>query len=494
MSRLFCNIDADCFFHTPLDGREGNTGEAVDKYVDRLAEAGVKVLLVNTNGRRTNYRSAAWDAAWDGYDPAGPDTQPFLAALPPEGIQPYRRVLDYMLALHNAGVDYPARMLTGARRHGMSAWISLRMNDIHDGKNRSHPFHGRFWREHPEYGRQNCGDTQAATALDYARPEVRGFFRALADESLARYDIDGLELDFMREPKLFSRDGEAEGGRILTAWMGEIRQAARAAAARLGHAVQLGVRVPSNPDTAARMGLDAVAWARAGLVDVVVPTPRWASTEFDMPMRDWRARLAGTGVTLAGGLEVLVRASDKAPLAYATPEHATGASVAVLAGGADAVYLFNYFPSQHPKWPTADYVSTLRAMNSLPDLLQRPRRHSVTFRDILAPGEAYQPPLPAEGAALEFRLPTGPKPKADWRATLEIGLESGANGDAPQATVNGQACRLLPDRIESHAAPTVFSYDVPVAALAGVSANRIAVAARGVTRIKVMHVEMRLAR
>jgi hypothetical protein len=39
-----CNIDGDFFLYTPRDGREGNTGEAVDRYVDRLAEARVKVL------------------------------------------------------------------------------------------------------------------------------------------------------------------------------------------------------------------------------------------------------------------------------------------------------------------------------------------------------------------------------------------------------------------------------------------------------------------
>jgi hypothetical protein len=59
---LFGNIDADCFFHTPLDGREGNTGEAADRYVDRLAEARVRMLLVNTTTRRTNYRAGNDDA------------------------------------------------------------------------------------------------------------------------------------------------------------------------------------------------------------------------------------------------------------------------------------------------------------------------------------------------------------------------------------------------------------------------------------------------
>ena len=41
--------------------------------------------------------------------------------------------------------------------------------------------------------------------------EVRDYYKALIVESLDRYDIDGLELDFMREPYLFSAGKETEG-------------------------------------------------------------------------------------------------------------------------------------------------------------------------------------------------------------------------------------------------------------------------------------------
>ncbi len=47
-----------------------------------MAGAGVTVFLCNTNARRTNYRSRVWESYWDGYDPAGPDDQPFLAPMP----------------------------------------------------------------------------------------------------------------------------------------------------------------------------------------------------------------------------------------------------------------------------------------------------------------------------------------------------------------------------------------------------------------------------
>ena len=97
---------------------------------------------------------------------------------------------------------------------------------------------------------------------------------ALIVETLDRYDIDGLELDFMREPYLFSANKEAEGAPILTEWIRQVRKKVDAAAAKRGHPISLGVRAPSRPETASKMGIEAVDWAKEGLIDVLVVTPR----------------------------------------------------------------------------------------------------------------------------------------------------------------------------------------------------------------------------
>ena len=97
----------------------GKAGEFIDHYVDVMARAGVTTFLCNTNARRTNYRSHVWDAYWDGYDPAGPDTQPFLAPVPKNDLPAYRKLVDRMLEVHRQGIDYPARVVARcpARRH-----------------------------------------------------------------------------------------------------------------------------------------------------------------------------------------------------------------------------------------------------------------------------------------------------------------------------------------------------------------------------------------
>jgi hypothetical protein len=102
LAGLLHNEDCTNFFYYQ-DFPAGQAGEIADRYVDVLAEAGVTALLCNTNARRTNYRSEVWEAFWDGYDPNGPDEQPFLAAVPPDRIKTYRKLVGNMLEVHRPG-------------------------------------------------------------------------------------------------------------------------------------------------------------------------------------------------------------------------------------------------------------------------------------------------------------------------------------------------------------------------------------------------------
>ncbi len=366
----------------------------------------------------------------------------------------------------------------------MSPWITLRMNDCHCNDIPDHPFHGSFWRNHPEFRRQNCPG-YFATCLDYAHREVRDYYKSLVVETLERYDIDGLELDFMREPYCFSAGKEAEGRPILTGWLGEIRGLVAGAAARRGHPIRFGVRVPSRPETAFGMGLDAIAWAKAGLIDLLVVTPRWATLEFDMPLRQWRQLLAGSKVTLAGGLEIICRPAGAPPIA-ATPELATGAALSVLSGGADAVYLFNYF--QDANWPLPVYKETLRAMTSLDSLIERPRTVAITFRDVTAPGEDYRPLLPATGKELAFPIKLGPLPKARRQCQLLIGLAP--SSVALTASVNGKPCEVCNDTTKDGL--RLVSFNVPIAALAGIEVHQIKVSSKERSVLTIQRVEMSL--
>jgi len=497
---LFFNIDCtDFFYRRDHAGTDG--GRQVDQYVDRILEGGVTHLLCNTQGRRANYDSAVWEPFWMGYDPDGPDSQPFLAPLVQEGADSHanwQRLVRKMLSLKEQGVDYPARVLARTREAGVAAWISLRMNDVHCQDNEAHPIHCELWRHNPRLRRQ--GDTgYFAKAFDYAHAEVRDHYLALIEETLERYDIDGLELDFMREPYLSSRGEEQSGREVLTAWLRGVRARLQAEAAKRGHAIQLGVRVPSRPEVAERFGLDPVTWAREGLIDLLVPTPRWASIEFDIPISAWRDLLADTSVLVAGGLEINCRPHRGAGQHRVTPAQARGAAAQVLADGADGIYLFNYFPpeqtgGQDRWWTAEEYPEVLRSLASLQCLERLPRSHIVINPDLSGPdtalGQGDGGQLPAEGARLELTLPTGPEPDDGWTATLSLvaGIRGSDVAEPPVVRVNsGPQLALRDSRTadgEQDDDPmprgySRFTCDLPVGCLRNGEPNRIELEATG---------------
>jgi hypothetical protein len=172
------------------------------------------------------------------------------------------------------------------------------------------------------------------------------------------------------------------------------------------------------------------------------------------------------------------------------PECAVGAAVAVLSGGGDVVYLFNHF--QNAGWPPADYQRRLKAFSSLTELCKLPRRHVVTHREVVVPGENYRAPLPATGRELSFQLPLGPTPPADWRA--EAIIEMAANDghfENPRVSMNNVAAELAKaESLENR--NRLLTFSIPTGALPGKSSDTINVTAAAEESIKLLGVEVRI--
>lgn len=486
-------FNQDCTEFFVVNPPDKISGETVDVFVDSLAAAGVAALFSNINAQRANYDSAVRETYWYGYDPTGPDEQPYFVGYPKERLPVARPMIDAMLALVKQGVDFHARAIARCHAHGMEGWISLRMNDVHDVELSASPQLNTVWKTHPEWRRvpyrfERAFDRQ----LDYARPEVRAHYWVLIEEVLNRYDLDGLELDFMRFPYYFRIGHELEGGRILTAWLREVR--ALCAAARLGHPVKLAVRVPAEPETARQMGLDGADWAHEGLIDLLVATPFWETTDTALPIRLWRRLLEGTQVTLAAGLEILVRPYWEGSLSYQTPETSTGNALAALYEGADRAYLFNHFcdmPGQRTgMWNKADAERVFRAMSSVATLDRLSRRHVVTYRDTQAPGEVGNKLLPATGKLAIFRLHTGPRP-AGRKVQVVLGFENESPRPAlfkpPAVRVHAVLCPGI-----AQVQGTNAVYDVPGEAL-GDEIHTVEVESTDGQPFKIVWVEMSVA-
>ena len=97
----------------------------------------------------------------------------------------------------------------------------------------------------------------------------------------------------------------------------------------------------------------------------------------------------------------------------------------------------------------------------------------MTYREVVAPGENYHPPLPASGTDLAFELPLGPTPPAGWRAeaTIELAAES-VNVPPPALSVNGVAGTLGSDE-PLPGGNRLLKYSIPLEALPGRNQDKI---------------------
>ena len=430
---LVVNEDNSHFFGTRPP--EEMTLAGLHAWVDQYAGTRVTHLFLSPNAMRASFRSRTREAIWDPVDGRAPDH------VWPRNAQ----------RLDAAGLDPYAVWIDRARTRGLSPWLSMRMNDAHSVDDPANFMHSGFWRRHPEFRRQPAGPfpPSANGALNFRHPEVRAHALDFLRELLERYAPDGLELDWMRFGHHLTPGRETEEAGHLLEVVREARRLTREWGARRGRPILLGVRVPSHPDAAAGLGMDAIAWAREGLVDLVVAAPFWSTSDFALPAADWRARLAAAapGVAFLPGVEHNLRAyptGQSVPLDLAALR---GFAARMRHEGADGIYLFNWMDSQTRPVSAADYARLLREGLEPAALAGQSRRHIVTYRDTVPRGfpAGVQLPLAARPGG-PIRLDAG-SGAGEGEAWLVAGL-AGRPGVATarlRATLDGQELTAGPD-------------------------------------------------
>jgi hypothetical protein len=207
--------------------------------------------------------------------------------------------------------------------------------------------------------------------------------------------------------------------------------------------------VPTLPDAAKGLGMDGVTWVREGLVDMLVPTPFWATTDFDIPIELWRERIgdAAKSIVLAAGAEILVRAYPAARPVEADITSTRGFAASCLHRGADAIYLFNYMDPAPMVGGKDAYRTLLQEGLSLETVAKQPRRHVVTYRDTVAPGMSSDVRLPVDGfKGGTFRVHLGPAPRrADAFIVAGLAQAEGMARSKFEITINGNKCAPASD-------------------------------------------------
>lgn len=300
-------------------------------YVDFIASSNkITHFFICTGARSSSIDTRTIEPAWHHID----DSRYVKS--------PYDNCWYKLKELHDKRVDYPAVWIDECRRKGVSPWLSFRMNDAHltGAHTRRRMIHPLLWVTNSTYALYpDMRPLQRGFDFKYAY--IRQLKVAYVREVLQRYDVDGIEIDWMRFPNVFLPHEAAQNAHLLTEMMSEIRRLCQDRAQALGHPVRLCVRVPPRFKDCAYFGYDVLAWVRKGLVDWVVPCNFWGNCDFEMPVAEWVAAvraanpnaqvLPGTDIHWTGGSTELTYREYAAFAARAYQQ------------GANGVYCFNLF-------------------------------------------------------------------------------------------------------------------------------------------------------
>ncbi len=250
-----------------------------------------------------------------------------------------------------------------ARRHGLEAIWTLRMNDIHDAF--TPQFLSRWKKEDP---RRIMSTPEAAggfndrrrlwTLADFEHPDVEPRLVAIVEEVLRNYPVDGIELDWLRAPLFFRshyQGGEVTGAQRdrLTGIAAALRRVVLRESERQGKPFLLAARVPVSEALCRRVGIDVAAWLEAGLVDVLAISGGYVV--FDQPMRELiqLGHRHDVPVTPCVSQSGLVYRAPRGNGEVCPPAAWAAAAQRCWDAGADGIYVFNLFAGPYSDWKDA---------------------------------------------------------------------------------------------------------------------------------------------
>lgn len=322
------------------------------------------------------------------------------------------------------------------RETGIRPWLSVRMNDAHN--NCDQPYFARtsFFYEAKKNG-WLVGDGYGYYSgnFDYGVKEIRDRMLGYIKEQLHRYDVDGIELDFLREIICFKYHTADIKECILTmdGFIADVKRIIVEEEKAKGHKILLAVRCMRDYEQSLRYGFDPTHWN----ADILVPSPRWASSDSGIKVEEWKRLCPNSRIIPC--IETLL-AVEPDHTGIMSAEVAKGHIASFLSQGADDFYLYNYFSD--PDAPYADGASPKgHPYHRNHRLYSSPHAYPKRFAIVGQSSEHYPDtfptwrPLPCRNG--EFDLVTGDI--SGRQAWLIVGVDGDINGT--EVTFNGEVCK-----------------------------------------------------
>ncbi|MAE60213.1 MAG: hypothetical protein CMJ49_02535 [Planctomycetaceae bacterium] len=297
----------------------------------------------------------------------------------------------------------PLHILTDqCRKAGIPFFPRVRMNS-HYVIDPAHPGYGSFRRDRPDLliGRpderlpEGSLEWAIRTAKNYACDEVRDYMQRIIFECFERFDVDGVELDFMRHPGWFRIEEAHQNCYLMTDLLRKVHDRLQQVGDERGRKLWLIVRVPPTLADSVRTGLDVSAWVDQQLIDIIVVGGGFIS--YETPIDEFVAATRDRDCLIYGCIEA-TRHMDR--------RYLRGLADRWYQDGADGIYLYNFY-TMSPKWN-----AQTDAELSDPSCLR--------YLDKIHATAAAGPVSPVEGHSGAFRYAS---PSTQMPVTLQPGYD-----------------------------------------------------------------------
>ena len=358
----------------------------------------------------------------------------------------YRRMIE-------RGIDVMGMAVDETHRYGAEAWFSIRMNDHHYLDDSG--FNSSFSYDTPKAS----GIDNGKNYMDFTKPAVQAYYKEYVRELCERYDIDGIELDFLRSCPIMSF-ATSKKREMINAFISELRSITNEVSAAKGKKIGLAARIYSEEAENLGYGIDAAQWIAEGSIDQLTVEGWYIPTYYSIPVEEWRKSIDERNVNnnpymLLCGTDWAVRCDSTAYSGYImwiTLEQFRGFVSSAYSKGADGIYIFNHFNPRSDAGATTYYIDSgkkeahnvlkekLRAANSAEDAEKWTRAYVNTCRDY------HNTLYPINvGDAYTFELNTGTRAVNEYVVIVGIDSKEGYTEDLLRVTVNGIEAEQIND-------------------------------------------------
>ena len=420
------------------------------------------------------------------------------------------------------GGDVVKVFVDRCRKTKQAAFISFRLNDAHH-KEFAFPKPGdkpgtslgmsvtRHYVEHPEFILKPGSKRGADVVQNWIYREVRAQKLALLTELCENYDLDGIELDFMRFDSFFDQAKTTRDQRcaVITGFIKQVRELLNRTE-RDGQPRWLCARVPCLMKGLDALGIDLKALVAAGLDMVNVSASYFTTQQMDLAFIRQQSEGAALYIELCHSIEngpKLTAGYDTFAFRRATKEQMQTTAHLGYARGAQGVSLFNFaYYREHGGAGRGPFCEPpFEIIKGLGDPAYLARQPQHWF---IAPGwnSAYvRPPLlPRKlgaGQKAVFHMQLAP-PQQGWKSDGRLRVQTDESVTASRLKVrfNGQELETQSDVSEPFANPypsllgkreQMVAFTVPVTVLRD-GANEVEVIHASGEAITLHYLDLRL--